>query len=229
MDIFGPSLLTTAGHTWSRQRKLIAPRINEKISSLVFGESCRQASEMMDVYISQRKGIMTETMRDMKRVAINVLGLVGFGMTTSWSERSPTEKQNKGFRLSYMEATKTVVENIVEAAVLPSKLLLLPLFPTSWQNIAHAKREFPLHTEKMLESEKERQKNSGEPRSNLLSMLVRLMDPEYAAEGSEKGEKGMVLHEDEILGNLFVFVSCTHRLNGTGGFPADSDLDLRRV
>jgi cytochrome P450 len=171
MGIFGPSILTTAGHTWSRQRKLIAPRINEKISSLVFGESCRQASEMMNVYTSQRGGVTTETMRDTKRIAINVLGLVGFGMTTSWSEESTTAKQSKGYRLSYMEATKTVVENIVEAAILPSKLLLLPLFPTSWQNIAHAKREFPLHTEEMLESEKKRQKASGEPRSNLLSMV----------------------------------------------------------
>jgi cytochrome P450 len=47
LNIFRTSLLTTNGETWSRQRKLIAPNINEKISSLVFGESCCQAREML--------------------------------------------------------------------------------------------------------------------------------------------------------------------------------------
>src|ERR1700761_2618112 len=47
MSIFGSNLLTSNGETWARQRKLIAPNVNEKISKLVFGESARQARQML--------------------------------------------------------------------------------------------------------------------------------------------------------------------------------------
>ena len=65
MNVFGPSLLTTNGETWSRQRKLIAPNINEKISKLVFGESCRQAREMLASYMDDFEGVTNDTMRGM--------------------------------------------------------------------------------------------------------------------------------------------------------------------
>lgn len=63
MGVFGPNLLTTNGERWSRQRKLIAPNINEKISSLVFGESRRQASEMVASYMDEAQGVTNDTVR----------------------------------------------------------------------------------------------------------------------------------------------------------------------
>lgn len=63
MGVFGPNLLTTNGERWSRQRKLIAPNINEKISSLVFGESRRQAREMVASYVDEAQGVTNDTVR----------------------------------------------------------------------------------------------------------------------------------------------------------------------
>ncbi|KIW22830.1 uncharacterized protein PV07_11088 [Cladophialophora immunda] len=211
LNIFGPSLITSDGENWARQRRLIAPNINEKISGLVFGESCRQAREMLGSYVGDLRGVTDDTMRGMKQIAINVLGTAGFGISRPWKEE--TSSRPEGYRTTYMEATKTVVENIIESAVMPARLLTLPIFAPSWQNIGHAKNEFPLHTREMLENERKLQRDSPEPRSNLMSMLVRLADSSKpngdvgskAGDLSKAGSQG--LSEEEILGNLFIFTS----------------------
>lgn len=204
LNIFGTNLLTTNGETWSRQRKLIAPNINEKISSLVFGESCRQAREMLSFYIDDMRGITNDTMKGMKTVAINVLGTAGFGISRPWNEHGSTTRA-PGHRLTYMEATKIVVENIVAAAVVPAKLFTLPFLPTEIQNIGHAKNEFPVHTHEMLENERKLQATTPEPRHNLTSMLVRLAESDPESGGDPKSPQ--YLSETEILGNLFIFTA----------------------
>ncbi|KAI1613724.1 cytochrome P450 [Exophiala viscosa] len=201
MDIFGSSVLTTNGETWSRQRKLIAPNINEKISSLVFGESCRQAREMLSFYMDDVKGVTNDTMRGMKKVAINVLGTAGFGISRPWND-SEEATRSKGHRLTYMEATKIVVENIVTAAVLPAKLIVLPFFPKDMQDLGHAKNDFPILSSAMLANERKLQETTAEPRHNLMSMLVR-----FAESNDEKSAGTQYLSEEEIQGNLFIFTA----------------------
>ena len=208
VGIFGPNLFASNGETWARQRRLIAEKINEKISGLVFGASVRQASEMLSSYLEDCKGVTDDTMRGMKTIAINVLGVAGFGIHQPWKEEK--SKTPRGYRMTYMEATKTVVENLIEAAIMPARLLTLPIFAPSWQDIGHAKREFPLHIKEMLANEKKLQQDSPEPRNNLMSMLVRLSDPSQAngdIKTDEASKNPQVLSEEEIVGNLFVFIS----------------------
>lgn len=157
------------------------------------------------------KGVTDDTMRGMKTIAIHVLGTAGFGISQPW-KKGNDEKPEKGFRHTYMEATRTVIENIIESAVLPAKLLTLPIFSPSWQAIGHAKIEFPIHTKKMLERERTLQSTTPEPRSNLMSILVKVADSAAGVgtektEGVDKSQKGVLLSEEEILGNLFIFTS----------------------
>lgn len=195
-------------------RLQIAPNINEKISKLVFGESISQARQMLTSHMEDLKGVSNSTMRGMKAIAINVLGAAGFGISRPW-KTGENEKPEEGFRLTYMEATRTVVENIVEAAILPAKLLTSPLFSPSWQAIGHAKIEFPLHTKGMLERERTRQNTTSETRSNMMSMLVSLVDAATTGvdgdktgvldEGKAGKKRASLMSEEEILGNLFIF------------------------
>lgn len=195
-------------------RLKIAPNINEKISKLVFGESVSQARQMLSSYMDEVKGVTDETLQGMKTIAINVLGTVGFGISQPWKQ-GEAQKPDKGFRHTYMEATRTVVENIIEAAVIPAKLLTTPLFAPSWQAIGHAKNEFPIHTKKMLERERTLQSTASETRSNLMSILVKIadgaaagLDTEKSSQDANKSEKGVLrLSEEEVLGNLFIFTS----------------------
>ncbi|KEF51793.1 uncharacterized protein A1O9_12130 [Exophiala aquamarina CBS 119918] len=216
LNVFGSNLVSTNGEDWARQRKLIAPNINEKISKLVFGESVSQARQMLSSYMGEVKGVTDETLQGMKTIAINVLGTVGFGISQPWKQ-GEAQKPEKGFRHTYMEATRTVVENIIEAAVIPAKLLTTPLFAPSWQAIGHAKNEFPIHTKRMLARERELQRTTSETRSNLMSILVKIADGATASvdtektggrvNESEKEKRVLRLSEEEVLGNLFIFTS----------------------
>lgn len=157
------------------------------------------------------KGVTDNTMRGLKTIAINVLGTAGFGISQPW-KKGNDEKPEKGFRHTYMEATRTVIENIIESAVIPAKLLTLPFFSPSWQAIGHAKTEFPIHTKNMLERERTLQSTTSETRSNLMSILVKIADSAASVgtektEGLDKPQKGLLLKEEEILGNLFIFTS----------------------
>lgn len=167
---------------------------------------------MLASYMEDFQGVTDDTMRGMKAIAINVLGIAGFGISRPW-KKGEDEKPEAGFKLTYMDAVRTLVENIVEAAVMPTKLLTSPLFSPAWHAIGHAKVEFPIHTRRMLERERTRQNTSSETKSNLMSMIVRLVDEATAGDDNDtKGtiddkstKKSLSMSEEEILGNLFVF------------------------
>jgi cytochrome P450 len=205
MRLFGENLITSDGESWSRQRKLIAPNINERISKIVFQESCRQTVEMMDNYANNVKGVTDDAMNGLKTIAINVLATAGYGVSWPWKQ----EKQDPqpGYRMTYIEATRTAVDHIVEAAVMPVKLLLLPFMPTILQNVGHAVREFPAHTKQMLDSERKRSPEDSNGRTNLMSILVKEVVQGTEGKQGETSKPTQRLSESEITGNLFVFTA----------------------
>lgn len=206
MRVFGENLVTSDGESWSRQRKLIAPNINEKISKTVFQESCRQTREMMDHYANTSEGVTDDTLNGLKTIAINVLATAGYGV--SWSWKQDKQGAEPGYRMTYVEATRLAVDGIVQAAVIPAKLLLLPFMPSFLQKIGHAVREFPLHTKQMLDAERKRELEGGEGRSNLMSILVKESAQgtgDKQDDSSSKPTPG--LSESEVMGNFFVFTA----------------------
>jgi len=89
---------------------------------------------------------------------------------------------------------------LLEAAFLPSKLLKLPIMPTSLQLLGEAVENLPQFTKDMLNQERKASSQLSGSRNNLLSMLVQLSD-----QGKREGGSGLSLTEDEIRGNLFLF------------------------
>ena len=200
------------GERWTKQRKLIASNVNERISGVVWEESVRQAREMIEsVGDGQGRNNVAE---GLKVVAINVLARAGHGHRSSWNGHDEVsvdktelwQSKQEGMALSYIEATRLAVDHVVEVAVLPAWLCKFSWMPKGLQRVGHAITEFPVHTKGMLE--RERQKPS--EKVNLLSMLVKESDSQVSTnEGN--GEKqigtGAGLSEDEIMGNLFVFTA----------------------
>lgn len=86
MRIFGDNLITSEGEHWSRQRRLVARNVNEKISGLVWDEAGVQTREMVGVYEEESGGVTAEVAEGLKGVAINVLGVAGYGVRRGWRE-----------------------------------------------------------------------------------------------------------------------------------------------
>ena len=104
--------------TGVRQRKLIASNINEKISDTVFQESVRQTREMLAVYGSGEPTV--EYAEGLKGIAINVLGVAGYGVSRPWKGALEKQTPEPGFKLTYIEATRLAIDHIVEAHVFPA-------------------------------------------------------------------------------------------------------------
>lgn len=202
MRLFGENLLTTDGEDWSRQRRLIAPTFNERISDTVFRESCRQAEEMLDYYVNDLDGISPDMADGFKTIAINVLGAAGYGIPRPW--RGEEQTPAPGYKMTYMEATRLTIDHIVEAAVLPTKVLTLPFMPKVLRDVGISVLEFPIHTRNMLENERNLRARSPADRNTLMSQLVKLAD-QNTEEKTTSQFKG--LSEDEVNGNLFVFTA----------------------
>ncbi|KAK5120799.1 hypothetical protein LTR85_005866 [Meristemomyces frigidus] len=208
MARFGHNVLTSNGDRWARQRKVIASVINERISKAVFNESIRQTDGLLsEVYrgASRHDQAAESThMFDMiKKITIHVLSGAGMGASVPW-DNDVNVQPKPGFRLTYMEAVKTVIHNVTGPIILPQWFLssypsFLPGYDTL-HALSYAMLEFPTHTMDMLDQERQRSAASkdGEARSNIMSQLL---------QASEVDEKSKALSDEEMMGNLFIFTA----------------------
>lgn len=201
MNRFGHNVLTSDGDSWSRQRRVVASTINEKISKATFEESLKQTDGLIDEVIDGKLKGETNGMFDMmKKIAINVLSSTSMGTSVEWNEKMNGEPK-PGYKLTYIEAVKVVIEAVAGPIILPR--WFLEYYPSSlpgykfMHDLGHAIDEFPVHTTELLEQERERSA-AGESRNSIMSQLL-------AASAAES--KGAQLSEEEQIGNLFIFTA----------------------
>jgi cytochrome P450 len=202
---FGANVLTSNDDVWAKQRKVVAGVINERISRAVWEESLRQTEGLLGEVYERADGRVVETnalFDMMKKITIHVLSGVGMGAKVDWQSHAGDEKPREGYKLTYIEACKTVISAVGGPIVLPIWLM------KSWprflpgheflQALAPAMVEFPIHTKHLLDEERKRaNSHGGGTKSNIMSQLL---------SASEKDD-AKALSEDEMLGNLFIFTA----------------------
>lgn len=212
MARFGHNVLTSNGDRWARQRKVVASVINERISKAVFTESIRQTDGLLgDLHRNaSRGGDVAESNKvfDMiKKITIHVLSGAGMGASIPWEDNA-NEKPKPGFKMTYIEAVKTVIHNVTGPLILPQWFLSnYPTFLPGYQtmnSLSYAVQEFPTHTQDLLDQERQRSAASkdGEARSNIMSQLLQASETTTSG-----GDKGKTLSDEEIRGNLFIFTA----------------------
>lgn len=198
--------LQSDGETWARQRRLVAPNLNERISEKVWDESLTQARQMAGFLLRVPAGLADDTISSLRAVAINVLGRVGYDEPKPF--RPMELPRTPDAPMTYVEAISICTELLVLASLLPGWLLRLPFMPTPIRTVGAALANLPGLTKDMLDEERRQAAETDTARDNLMSMLVRLSDQGKADDRLGKGGSGgtgQFLTEDEIAGNLFVF------------------------
>jgi len=204
LSVVGPNILSSEGEDWQRQRRLIAPMLNERIMEKVWSESQRQAEDMLTSFLRDG-GTTTGTVEGLKRIAFNVLQYVGYGMPQRWSEN--VREVRPGHKLAYMEALHELVDGFILIALIRSSTILkMPFMPTILKRKGYALEDFLLYTKEMLEKEQKARNESDEPRNTLLSLLSTISETHANAKGSNSltNEKH-TLSSGEIIGNLYQF------------------------
>lgn len=196
MGKFGDNLIIAKYKEWERMRKFIAPLINERVSSTVFQETKNQA-EQLTQHLDSMGGVTDDSAENLKKIAVNVLGAAGYGKSRTWSAGAEydDDKPPAGFHVTYLQAMRYLMDNMLAMAFVPTKLLTMPFMGQSLNNTAHAIHELPALTRKLLDEGRHTPGTGG--RANIAQLLVQEQD------AAEKG--AITLHEDEIVGNLFVF------------------------
>lgn len=201
MGFFGPTLIQSNGEDWTRQRRIIAPQLNEAIMGEVWEEACLQARAMLE-YLLQNPG--GETLTGLRSIAINVLGQAGYGQNQPWSpDFVETLGQDwQDARVSYFKTIAMVTDRFVEAVLIPNSLKVMPFMPESIRRLGRQMLKVPEYVREILGEERNTKSSEvSKKRHNLLDMLVR-----YAQHGTESSAK-LFLSEAEISGNLFLFTA----------------------
>lgn len=203
MGALGPNLVASEGEDWQRQRRLIAPMLNERIMDTVWAESQRQAGDMLDSFMTDG-GTTTGTIEGLRKIAFNLLQCVGYGHPQPWGEKAGDALP--GRHMPYMEALHELIDGFLVIAFVPSKVLKLPFMPSAVKRKGHALQDFLIYTQEMLEKERDTDTSAEKPRNNLLSLLSTI---------SQKTAKGVLLgvpsaesqslSDNEVTGNLYQF------------------------
>lgn len=213
MAKFGQNVLTSHGDSWSRQRKVVASVINERISRTVFDETVHQTKGLISELEESAADGITDSHRlfDMgKKITINVLSGAGMGARVAWNDDS-TETPKPGFKQTYIQSVKALMDGIQGPLILPQWVLLNwpKSFPGSkmMRSTGSAVQEFPAHTTAMLERERERSRTSNYTgtRHNIMSQL--LQASEHGEDSSVEKSGRNTLSDEEMMSNLFIFTA----------------------
>ena len=199
--VFGTSILASNGDDWRRQRRIVAPVINEHISATVWRETIEQAQDMLEHFTGNSDengsaGVTNKTIEGLRRVAINVLGAAAYGTPRRWIEED--EQAPPGYKLGYINSLLAISNNFAAALFFPPSLLSIPLIPSSARKVGIAKKEFPRYINYMIAHE--RAATDINP-NNITSAMIKASDQEK----NQKSSASLHLSEDEIRGNLFIF------------------------
>ncbi|KAK2029011.1 cytochrome P450 [Colletotrichum zoysiae] len=227
MGFAGDNVQTSNGDSWSRQRRIVATALNERISPGVWKETAAQAASLTDFLLSPASpsGETADTIPGLRAVAINVLNHIAYGVRKPFALISLPRDPKAD--MTYVDGISLCASLLVVAALAPHWLLCLPVMPKLLQTLAVARARLPDLARGMLDQERRRAADEtadgadgqAGPRT-IMSLLVGLSDQEKkqqaasdAAASSEKkagaGGSAMInktyLTEDEIGGNLFIF------------------------
>ncbi|KAL8319197.1 hypothetical protein RB597_006130 [Gaeumannomyces tritici] len=226
MGFLGSNIITNNDEAWSRQRRIVAPALNERVSPDVWKESIDQASSLAGLLCASDSTV--ETIAGLRVIAIDVLTRIAYGrhkpLTLALPSRDPSAD------MSYVDAIHLCTEQILLASFVPSWFLRLPFMPRLLRTVGVALERLPGLTRDMLDQERRRSSSAALVADEtttaglnnspeiIMSTLIRLSDQEK--ELTEKGtpdEKTSIaggnrtsksyLTEEEIAGNLFIFTA----------------------
>ncbi|GKT77132.1 cytochrome P450 [Colletotrichum tofieldiae] len=228
MSFLGMNVLTSNGESWSRQRRIVAPALNERISPDVWKETAEQATSLADLLLSfppsspsataaPAYGESSDAIPGLRAIAINVLTRVAYGHRKPFALTSLPRDPKAD--MSYVDGISLCAELLVVAALVPIWVLRLPIMPKLVQTLGVALTRLPELTGDMLDQERRRaagKASAGDAPDTIMSMLVRLSDQEKnRSDDAAPSEKKAVssttttnktyLTEEEIAGNLFIF------------------------
>ncbi|KAE8146908.1 cytochrome P450 [Aspergillus avenaceus] len=223
--IYGPNVITLEGSQWAHHRRCTAMTFNEKNNALVWEESIRQTTEMVQHWIQQHSQnphefVLTDAREDILKLTLNIICSVAYGVklpfkpiqritadSTGGLFRDATTPP-PGYHFTFRSVMEYMNKNLITVFMANS-------FLPKWLSRAakpYFKKDFDafydLHQYlQALVSIAETKK----PHDH--NLLEGLLDSRRTGEHHVRYNQG--LSDSEILGNLYIFMIAGHETTAT--------------
>ena len=215
LNIYGKNLATTEGKEWMRHRKVAAVTFTERNAEMVWHESLKEASQMLEYWVNRAKKPIRTLAQDTQIFSLNVLAAALFGRSYPFEGKEESEAREKAAgtdakdgAFGYRDSIATILHRIVPIMVFGEKKLRDSWWlPKGWQKAGHAVANFRDYITYLINEERNAIARGAMSSANLVTNLVRACEEEGS--GSLRTENTVgntaILTKDEIISDLFVF------------------------
>ncbi|KAH8119953.1 cytochrome P450 [Phellopilus nigrolimitatus] len=194
LSFYGGNIVASEKEEWKRHRRVAQPAFSEKNNKLVWDESSRIVSEMIETWGPNQDTVEVDHVVSITLpIALMIIGSAGFGQQVSWDEDMVVPA---GHKMSFRTALSTVCKDLFLKLLVPNWASGLT---QRYRNIYTAFDELQLYMEEMI---KERQSASNDNSNHdLFSNLI---------QASEESILGHKLSPEELMGDTFIFLVAGH-------------------
>ncbi|MCJ1466040.1 hypothetical protein MMC07_004659 [Pseudocyphellaria aurata] len=184
--------------------------------TLVWVESLRQASEMLQWWRSDHPHGVRSTAKNIKALTLHVLSSAGFGKSYPFGDSIVAAAKSE--HMNYREALTLILENAMLILIFGPSFLARLSRPKKLAQLGQATVVFQKYMTDILEEEKYLMSQGKSGGKNLMTSLIRASDDKTAVAPARNNTKDNALvghHRDgltdtEIYGNMFVFSFAGH-------------------
>lgn len=222
LEVYGPCLSTAGWDDWPRHRKPLAAPFNERIMPFVWNESLNQAQAMLSSWTGSKAILdgVPSVQQDTRTLSLNVLAAVGFGDSFDYHGSTDPHTDTAGEELSYRDALKVLLDNVVLLMVVPVPWLTAPMMPKSWAKLGKAFVAFKGHMKQMVSLEITNVGSGKTSSRGIMTAFVHALDENRGHEKSKQAaapsndavqkniKRGLTI--DEVYSNLFIINFAGH-------------------
>ncbi|KAF9054617.1 cytochrome P450 [Panaeolus papilionaceus] len=201
LALYGNNIVASEGDEWKKYRKICAPAYSDRNNKLVWDESVKAMIGLFnEVWKGKESIVVNHVVEITLPIALFIISVAGFGRDISWAD---DEAIPSGHTMSFKDALHIQSTDYF----IP---LLLPKWTMHLTNRTHAAFQAVDELKKyMSEMIQQRVQEAKVDRYDLFSSLL---------SANFQSLDGTTLTEDELMGNIFVFLLAGHEATHTLAF-----------
>ncbi|TFK37251.1 cytochrome P450 [Crucibulum laeve] len=199
LKVFGPNIVGSEFDEWKKFRRITAPAFSERNNKYVWDATVRVMMNVFENSWGWRDEITVDHATELTLpIALSVLAVAGFGSPIDFIEEKDEAPLRPGHDMSFKQALHIVAKDIWIKLVLPE--WAYGLYPR-FRRMRKAFAEVELYMREMIYERRTLGKT--EDRFDLFGLLL---------DGNDNPgvDENVTLTDDELLGNLFIFLLGGH-------------------
>ncbi|PBK63872.1 614/534 cytochrome P450 [Armillaria solidipes] len=201
LSIFGPNIVASEGDTWRKYRKISAPAFSDRNNRLVWEESLKITEDLINTVWKNEEVVEAEHAVDVTlSIALKVISVAGFGRKMDWQADTVVPERHT---MPFHDALNLASTGMVLKLSVPRWAMGLT---PRWAKVRTAFDELESYMLEMI-----RNRQTGEQKGERYDLFSSLLD---ANDDENEGRGEIKLTDQELLGNVFIFLVAGHETTG---------------